>query len=85
MANGNGNGMRQHQTMARGGEAKGHQSFGCEPLATMNDGGHNHGGNASDAPLSDGARSGPPHINRGSGSMAATAHSDHGPHLHIPG
>jgi hypothetical protein len=79
--NGNGNGaMRQHQTMARGGEPKGHQSFGCDSFAEMNDGGHNHGGSYSDHPLGDHERSGPPGIARGDGKMRATAHSDHGPH-----
>lgn len=84
MANGNGK-LRQHQEMARGGSPKGHQSFGCDSLSSVNDGGHNHGPGDTSATLSDSSRSGPPHISRGSGSMAATAHSDHGPHHLHPG
>jgi hypothetical protein len=80
----NGNGLRQHQEMARGGEAKGHQSFGCDSLASVNGGKEHPDRNNGHAPMGDGERAGPPHIGRGGGSMPATAHSDHGPHMHIP-
>lgn len=80
MANGNGNGMRQHQEMARGGSPKSGGSFGCESLSSMNDGGNHMGGEGHGATLDDGSRAGPPHISRGAGKMSATAHSDHGPH-----
>lgn len=80
MANGNGNGMRQHQEMARGGSPKGHSDFGCESLASANGGHHSADGGVSHEPLADSNRAGPPHISRGAGQMGATAHSDHGPH-----
>lgn len=83
MANGNGNGMRQHQDMARGGSPKSGGNFGCESFSSMNDGGHNMGSSETGT-LGDGQRAGPPHISRGGGQMGATAHSDHGPH-NLPG
>jgi len=74
-------------------------NFGCDSLASVNDSGHNHGdksgtesSNQQHTPygmqgplLGDGERSGPPGLHRGGGSMAATAHSDHGPHNLHPG
>ena len=86
MAN-NGNSVRQHKRMAEGKSIGGSgDDFGVEPLCDIQ-GGHkppDHGPDGvSNGHLDDKSRAGPPHIGRGRGRMAATAHSDHGPH-HIP-
>jgi hypothetical protein len=80
MANGS---IRMHKTMAETGKASGRSvgdSFGCESFTAMNQGHINPDHGKDGGTLEEGSRANPPHVGRGSGSMPATAHSDHGPH-----
>lgn len=83
----NGGPIRMHKTMALTGKASGRStgdSFGCQSFAAMNQGHSNPDHDADTGRrLDDGARAGGPNLARGAGQMAATSHSDHGPH-HLP-
>lgn len=85
--NGNGNGekVRLHKQMAETGSYPGVGKPGkCCSLAEVQGGDRQHpDASKSHITLPDAHRSGPPSIGRGGGKMAATAHSDHGPH-HLP-
>lgn len=81
---GEGNAVRQRNRMGEGGAPMG-GNFGVMPLAEANrSGGQSHGSAAphDGVHLGDHERSGPPGINMGRSSMSATAHSNHGPHMH---
>lgn len=80
---GEGDSVRQRHRMGEGRGTMAGDSFGVGPLPGTRTA-QNHGAHAGGdgKHLADNERSGPPGIKMGSGSMAATAHSHHGPHGH---
>ena len=78
-----GDGIRQHQGMARGDGVMRAESFGVGPVpGTARLPGHGEHMPHDGVHLADHERSSPPPISRGDGMMSAEANSDHGPHHH---
>lgn len=85
-------GIRQHKEMAMTGKvSEGGGSFGVAPFSSVNGGSQKHGGDGGSTMmphgenakmLGDGERGVGKHVARGSGSMPAQRHPDHGPHHH---
>ena len=81
---GEGGATRQRHRMGEGGNPMG-GNFGVMPFHEANKtGGPNMGSHVEHdgITLHDHHRAGPPSIHQGHDRMAATAHSDHGPHHH---
>jgi hypothetical protein len=75
-------GIRQRKGMAMGGAAEGGKDFGVESFGSMNGGkAHPDAGMRHEA-TPESSRAIPGHVSRGSGSMPAQRHPDHGPHHH---
>ena len=78
-----GDGIKQHQRMARGEGVMRAETFGVGPVpGTDRLPGHGAHMPHDGVHLADHERSSPPPIDRGEGMMAAEANSDHGPHHH---
>jgi len=72
--------QRKGMAMSKGTEPGG--SFGCQSFASMNGGKKHPDSGMSHAHTGDSGRAISGHVSRGSGSMGAQRHPDHGPHHH---